>query len=98
MSALEHFDDELLALEERIKRLGIACGVDLAQKNAVVSVIMGDFGACRHGDMPKREELRALLMMKYQIQTHCIDALGAGDCLKIVEDIDARLARRGFRK
>ena len=31
MSELEHYDQELYAIDERIKRLAISCGIDLKQ-------------------------------------------------------------------
>jgi hypothetical protein len=38
MSGLEHFDQELLAIEERVQRPGTACGVEFAgRRRKVVS-------------------------------------------------------------
>jgi hypothetical protein len=96
MSGFEHFGEELKALEERLGRLALACGVNLGDRTVVASLIRGDFGVCGRGSFPKRDELRALLMLKYRIEAKCIDALGAGDCLRIVDQVDAELARRGF--
>jgi hypothetical protein len=98
MSGFENFGDELLALEERLERLALACGVDLHVRSVVVSLIRGDFAVCGRGSFPKRDELRALLMLKYRVESTCIDELGAHDCMRIVEQVDADLARRGFPK
>jgi hypothetical protein len=35
-------------------------------------------------------------MMKYKIETSCIDALGAEQCAKIIRDEDQRMQRLGF--
>lgn len=96
MSGLEHFDAELEALDERIARLALACDVSLADKGAIAALIKGDFAVCRHGDNPKRQELRALLMLKYHIEERCVAALGAGECLRIIEAEEARLRERGL--
>ena len=98
MSGFENFGEELRALEERLERLALACGVDLHNRAVVTSLIRGDFAVCERGSFPKRDELRALLMLKYRIESRCIDDLGAGDCMRIVEQVDADLARRGFPK
>ncbi len=91
-----HFDQELLALDERIKRLALSCGVDLKAHARIVSLIKGDFSVCAQGDSPKRQELRGLLMLKYHIEESCIAELGAGDCKRIIETEEATLLRRGF--
>ena len=92
-----HYDQELLALDTRIRRLAIACGIDLAVRDMIVSLIKGNFAACPRGAPPKQRELRVLLMMKYRIEESCIADLGAGDCLRIIEDEERRLHQRGFR-
>ena len=96
MSGLEHFDREILALDERIGRLALACGTDLRDNKVVVALIKGDFSSCHRPETPKLPELRALLMLKYGIQEHCIASLGAGECLRIVEETHEKLRRRGI--
>ncbi|HNB00397.1 MAG TPA: hypothetical protein PLK61_01220 [Nitrosomonas sp.] len=91
-----HFDKELFELDERIGRLAIACGVDIAQKNTIVSLIKGNYSVCLQGDNPRRQELRGLLMLKYHIEESCIDAIGANECAQLIDDEEARLRQRGF--
>ncbi len=96
MSNYGHYDEELLALDKRIKRLAISCGIDLNQKGIIVSLIKGNYTVCTSGNNPKRKELRGLLMLKYDIQEHCIHSLGTDNCLKIVEGVDNKLKKAGF--
>lgn len=92
-----HFDNELLALDERIRRLALSCGVDLAAHDMIAALIKGDYSVCTHARNPRHEELRGLLMLKYHIEESCIAQLGVGDCKRIVEAEEAELRRRGFR-
>ena len=96
MSDRAHFDRELYSLDQRIRRLGIACGADLRSSAVIVALIQRHYQVCRNADMLKREELRGLLMLKYRIEAHCIDELGAQQCRAIIADVDARLRRRGI--
>ncbi|OFZ73237.1 MAG: hypothetical protein A2W04_00495 [Betaproteobacteria bacterium RBG_16_64_9] len=46
----------------------------------VVGLIKGRFEVCTRSDAlskARREELRALLMLKYKVEASCVDALGA---------------------
>ncbi len=96
MNGFEHFDQELYALDVRIARLAIACGVDINQKDNIVSLIKGQFEVCRRTENLKRHELRGLLMLKYRIKEDCVASLGRDQCLRILEEEEARLRRRGF--
>jgi hypothetical protein len=92
-----HFEHELLALDERIRRLALSCGVDLSAPDRIAALIKGDYSVCARARTPKHEELRGLLMLKYHIEESCIAQLGIGDCKRIVEAEEAELKRRGFR-
>lgn len=96
MSGLEHYDQELYALDQRIKRLAISCGIDLKQKDIIVSLIKGNYSVCQSGNNPKRKELRGLLMLKYDIQEHCIHSLGVDKCSQIIDEVDEKLREKGF--
>ncbi len=95
-SGIEHFGSELYAIDERIGRLALACGVSLADMPTIVALIKGNFAVCRHGNNPKRQELRALLMMKYGIEERCLAALGHNECLHLLETHEDRLRARGL--
>lgn len=99
MSGLEHYDSEIHALEKRIGRLALLCGVDLPRPAVVIGLIKGDVSVCSRQSAvasEHREERRALLMMKYQIEVSCIDSIGAADCAKLIFEQDERLRRSGF--
>ncbi|HEX2493752.1 MAG TPA: hypothetical protein VHK24_08245 [Steroidobacter sp.] len=99
MSKLQHFEDNIHALDERIGRLALICGADLTKSETVVYLIKGHFETCTRGDAisaQHRDELRALLMMKYKIEMSCIDAIGAEDCARLIFEQDERLRRSGF--
>lgn len=99
MTGLQHYDSEIHALDQRIGRLALVCGVNLSDRMVVVAIIKGDFSHCSHRDkvaQEHREELRALLMMKYRIEAGCIHAMGAKECSRLVAEQDERLRRAGF--
>ncbi|MFH0340573.1 MAG: hypothetical protein ACHBNF_00270 [Chromatiales bacterium] len=97
MSGFEHYEEELFEIDERIGRLAIACGVDLRQKDTIVDLIKGNYGVCKHGDNPKRQELRGLLMLKYRIEESCIVSIGTAECARLIDEEEAKLRRHGFR-
>jgi hypothetical protein len=96
MSGLEHYDQEIFALDKRINRLAISCGVDLKQEGIIVSLIKGNYSVCTRGKNRRRKELRGLLMLKYDIQEDCIESLGAGKCSLIIDKVNEKLRKRGF--
>ncbi len=97
MNGFEHYDEELIALSERIGRLAIGCAVDLNVRENIVSIIRGDLDVCRRGDPHRRRELRGLIRLMYRIEQHCIATLGPDECRRLVEAEEASLRRRGFR-
>lgn len=99
MTGIEHYDNQIHALDERIGRLALLCGADISCSEVVVGLIKGDFNACSlRNSVPQehREELRALLMLKYRIEVSCIDSIGAAECAQLIAEQDERLRRRGF--
>ncbi len=99
MSGLHNYDGEIHALEERIGRLALLCGADLSHPEIVIGLIKGNFDVCSHREAVAPEhlnELRALLMMKYQIEVNCIDTIGAAECAQLIAEQDERLRRSGF--
>ena len=97
MSDLEHFDQELYAVDARIARLGIACGVDLGNRDVIVALIKGNYAVCPHANMVKRDELRGLLMLKYDIEERCIESIGTDQCHYLIEEKEAKLRKRGLK-
>lgn len=99
MSGLHSYDTEIHALEQRIGRLALLCGADLSRPEIIIGLIKGNFSACSHQGAATHEhqkELRALLMMKYQIESSCIDAIGTEQCAQLIAEQDERLRRNGF--
>ncbi len=99
MTGLEHYDEELYALEQRLGRLALACGADLSREDVVIALIKGRWDLCpRAAHVPERtrEELRALLMLKYRVEASCVDSLGAEDCRRLIAEHDEKLRGCGF--
>lgn len=99
MSGLEHYGDELQALDQRIGRLALLCEADLTRHETIMSLIRGDFAACPRVDalsLPRLRELRGLLMLRYRIEEKCLADLGAEACVRLIEDEQARLRRSGM--
>lgn len=95
----DRYDDELFALDQRIGQLALACRADLSRDEIVIALIKGRYEYCeaaRDLDPRKREELRALLMMKYRIEASCVDSLGTDDCRRLLAEHEEKLRRRGF--
>lgn len=96
MSGLEHYDQELFDLEKRIRRLAISCDIDISDKNVIISIIKGNYNDCKNKNNPKKDELRGLLMLKYDIQENCLDSIGVNECFDIVKQVDEKLHKCGF--
>ena len=100
MSQLGHYDDELYALDERIGRLAIACGIDISDDRVIVALIQGHFVLFRHREQPERtswhEQLRELLMLKYRVESNCLEYLGAEACRELLTAEHERLRRHGL--
>jgi len=99
MSDLEHYDRELYEIDERLGRLALLCGADLSRPEIVVGLIKGQFQVCTRPDaldLARREELRALLMLKFKIAAECAETFGSEECARIIDEQDARLRQRGF--
>jgi hypothetical protein len=96
MSELEHYDMELYEMEKRIRRLAISCDFELTDTN-IVAFIRGNDEMCTGGEEHTRKELRGLLMLKYNIEEHCIQTVGAEKCLQVVSAMNKQLRREGFQ-
>ncbi len=96
MSEMEHYDMELYEMEKRIRRLAIACDFELTDTN-IVAFIRGNYDVCPAGDEHTKKELRGLLMMKYNIEEHCIQTIGAEKCLQVVSALNKQLGKEGFQ-
>lgn len=101
MSGLDHYEEELTALDKRIARLALLCGADLTREDVLIHLIKGQFEACPQSgaiDKSHLQELRALLMMKYNIEVSCIHSMGAEQCARLIAEHDDKLKRAGFPK
>ena len=98
MSQLEHYDDEIFALEKRIGRLAIVCRIDLTDVIQLTAVRQGDHSSLASRDPGSCHLLRQLLSLKDYVTMHCIDDHGIDGCQNIMEDIDTRLRQHGFRR
>lgn len=100
MNELDHSGHELYELGERIGRLAIAGGVNLASDEIVIALIRDDFGYCeRNSSSLTRhlfDELRALIMLWYQIEQQTLEVYGEDRGSRIIAAQEARLRQRGF--
>lgn len=98
MSQLEHYDDEIFALEERISRLAIACRIDLTDSVQLAAVRQGEHTRVASGSQRSVHLLRQLLNLKDYVTVHCIEDHGVDECRQIMDEIEARLRQNGFRR
>ena len=99
MSGLQHYEGEIQAVDARIARLALLCGADISRIDIVSNLIKGNFAVCTHANstaLGTLQELRALLMMKYRIEASCVNAIGAGDCARLIAAQDEKLRHSGF--
>lgn len=91
MSGLEHYDNEIFAVEARVGRLAIACGVDVSNERHVAAAKSGDFSFCTNGDAHTHRMLQELLQLLDYITLHCVNERGMAECPKTIEDVETRL-------
>lgn len=97
--SIHNYDEQIGAVEARIGRLALLCGADLSRPEVVIGLIKGNFAVCGHEanvDPAHRDELRALLMLKYDIKASCVDSIGTADCARLMAEQDEKLRQRGF--
>jgi hypothetical protein len=97
--SIHNYDEQIGAVEARIGRLALLCGADLSRPEVVIGLIKGNFAVCGRDvgvDPVHRDELRALLMLKYDIKASCVDSIGTADCARLMAEQDEKLRRRGF--
>lgn len=98
MSGLEHYREEIFAVEERIGRLAIVCRVDLEDSHQVHALRNGQVNGFGGHDAHTMTLLRQLLNLRDIIEGHCIDDRGAEECRLIREEIEEQLRLHGFRR
>lgn len=110
-NSLHRLDHTVVALNERIARLAIALGVSLEHEEDVRRVLQHkpatrapshDAHAPPHNDSHHDmshvwTELRGLLVMRYGIEKHIADDLGASVTRRVFEQAEAQLASEGFK-
>lgn len=96
MSELEHYDREIYAIEERLGRLAIACGIDLSNSTHVDAVREGNFAFCPNGDETSHRMLRELVLLRDYVTVQCASERGLAECREIIEDVYSRLRQHGF--
>ena len=103
-NSLHRLDHTVAELNERIARLAIALGVSLAQEEDVRRVLAHKPAASpqahsdSHHDMSHVWiELRGLLVMRYGIEKHLADDLGASVARRVLAQAEDQLAHDGFK-
>lgn len=87
MSELEHFDQELVALDQQIVRLGALCGLDTTHEDVISAILRGDIGP---DSLPQTLRkpfmlLKGLLALRYHVEKHCVEDLGPAQCQHILQ-------------
>lgn len=98
MSELEHYQEEIFAVEERIGRLAIACRVDLQDGHQVAALRSGAVNGFNGHDPHTMNLLRQLLNLRDIIAGHCIEDRGEQECRVMMENIEEQLRQHGFRR
>lgn len=98
MSQLEHYDDELYAIEERIERLAIACKIDLGDRAQLSALTTGVHARITASDTDTVYLLRELLLLRDYVTLNCVGERGIEECRSIVKQIDLRLRQHHLRK
>jgi hypothetical protein len=85
------------SLNTRIARLALALDVSLGRQGEVSS-LMSRYPVAR--DLPmarQREELRGLLVLRYEVQTSCVARIGITATRQILVQAEQKLLLKGFR-
>ncbi|MBK6637052.1 MAG: hypothetical protein IPH08_15690 [Rhodocyclaceae bacterium] len=94
LAPVAHFERELFEISERIARLTLALDVEITPH------FIEDVLASRHLKPLDHEhnhgELRALLVMHFEIVTHAVDTLGDTVTFSLLAAVETHLATRGF--
>ena len=93
---LDRMTSSFEAINARIVRLAIALDISLQSDDEVAQAM------CRHQSNSdllianKREELRGLLVLRYDIQTRYVDEVGIVATRQILIEAEEHLVRKGF--
>lgn len=98
MSELEHYREEILAVEERIGRLAIVCRVDLEDEHQVHALRNGVVNGFSGHDAHTMTLLRQLLNLRDIIEGHLLAERGPEESRAIMEEIEVQLRQHGFRR
>lgn len=88
---LQRMEASIEALNARIARLAIGLGVTLANRDEMARVM--------HEHQPHEhqwEELRGLLVLRYDIETSYVDQVGVNATYHIMLEAEQHLVREGF--
>lgn len=88
MSSMEHFDRELLQLDQQIVRLGLLCGLDMMRDENVTAVLSGKIGPQNISPEMRKSFMlmKGLLELRYIVEKHCVDDVGSGECRDILQN------------
>jgi hypothetical protein len=95
----ERFADieaRLFPLEEEIRRKALLCSVNLNDETQLMALLRHHYEQCADPKSPVCDELRGLLVLRYQMEKNCSEAIGGEHCEEVLADIAAHLARLGF--
>lgn len=89
------------ALNERIARLALALGLSLDKAGDMAGVMhhlpaLSGLGHDRREDQTW-SELRGLIVLRDELEKHCVDAIGPLATSDILLDIEQKMTQQGFK-
>jgi hypothetical protein len=102
-NTLQRWSQELIEINERVARLGMALGLHLEQPTDVQRVLDLNMGPLpkapdkAHRFRNEWKELRGLMVMRYRLEKMMSQSHGASTTRELLEMSEAALAHKGFR-
>ena len=99
--SLLRLEQDFEALNQRIARLATHLGYTLADESSIEAAIHEVSHQIRAEQAPAHEmhlwhEFRGLLVLRYQMETRSIEAIGAPQLKAVLQTAEERLARTGI--
>ena len=99
--SLLHLEQDFIALNQRIARLATHLGLELPDEHSVEQALHTVTVQLQTQQSPAHEqhlwlEFRGLLVLRYQLETRGVEAVGAPRLKAVLQDAQSRLARKGI--
>lgn len=98
LNSLQHFRDDLEAIDLEVGRLAMMCGVSLLEHGMVEAIFHGDASVCPVRNRMAWNKLRGLLILHYHVVASGIEFEGGAMAAEVVshsaEKVRIRLQSR----